>query len=99
MVSEDILSSYVGSEITLFLHGKKRTAGKLEKVEGGRAYLDTTKGEHREMPLSEIKSVERKPEGHGDFEKKVNYLILEMIRKGEAKDEKEAMEILKKKFL
>ncbi len=98
MVHENILSSYVGSEVTIRLQGKKHASGILEQIKKGTAYVKITKKQKRKIPTSEIKGIEGKPFGHGDFEKKVNSLIETMIKRGEAKDEKEAIDLIKKRF-
>ncbi|MCL5009597.1 MAG: hypothetical protein M1433_01270 [Candidatus Parvarchaeota archaeon] len=99
MVSENLLSSYIGLEVVLRLPEKKYVIGILEKNDRNSVTLIQDGGKTKKVEISQIKGIEKKPEGHGDFERKVNSIIASMIHKGEASSEKEALEKMKKKLI
>ncbi len=98
MVSDEILSSYTSSEVTVKFTDNSHKLGRLEKVNGESVLLRLDDGKTEVIPIAHIKYIERKPPGHDEFENAARTSIERLVKSGKAKTEKDAVELLKKTF-
>ncbi len=97
MLSDEILSSYIGSEVTVRFLSKGHTSGILSSVDKNSILL-RTEGSDVTIARSKIKYIEHKPPGNKEFEVAIKNALQNLITSGKAKTEKEAVALLKRKF-
>lgn len=98
MISNGILSHYVGMEVALRFVDGGHALGRVEKLGSDFLLLHSDAGGEEKIPLEKIKYIEMKPLGHKEFEGAARTRIDDLIKRGKAKNENDAIEMLKKEF-
>lgn len=98
MVSDEILSSFVGFEVTVRFVTKGHISGILETMDKDSILLRMDDGGNRAISRSKIKYIERKPPGSNEFENAIRNELQNLVKNHKAKTEKEAVLLLKRRF-
>ena len=98
MVSDNILSSFVGAEVTVVFLKGGHSSGLLKDIEKSKVILKNDENKLIAILRSKIKYIEHRAPWSKEFEKAVNDSVKKLIKSGKARTEKQAVEIMRKKF-